>query len=120
MDLVKDIITNKQFLLTYEGRINREPYWMFVLVAIGGAIAVAIVGHILHMPIFLNDIYSLVLLYPGICVQIKRWHDRGKSGWWVLINLVPVIGWLWALIECGFLPGTSGSNEYGTNPLGNA
>ena len=118
MDIVKDIITNKPFLLTWDGRINREPYWMFLLVVIAGAIVVEIIGSILHMPRFLGGVYNLALLYPSICVQIKRWHDRGKSGWWCLINLIPVIGWIWALVECGFLPGTPGSNEFGADPLG--
>jgi uncharacterized membrane protein YhaH (DUF805 family) len=45
------------------------------------------------------------------------WHDRNKSGWWVLIAFVPVIGGLWYLIECGFLPGTTGANNYGADPL---
>ena len=50
-------------------------------------------------------------------VYIKRFHDRDKSGWWVLLNLVPVIGWLWALIDNGFLRGTDGPNRFGENPL---
>ena len=57
------------------------------------------------------------LMLVGIIVQIKRWHDRDKSGWWVLINLVPCIGPFWALIECGFLRGTPGPNKYGPDPL---
>ena len=50
-------------------------------------------------------------------MQVKRWHDRGKSGWWVLIALIPLVGPIWAIIETGFLPGTSGPNEYGPDPL---
>jgi uncharacterized membrane protein YhaH (DUF805 family) len=45
-------------------------------------------------------------------IGIKRFHDRDKSGWWVLIAFVPIIGWIWYLIECGFLPGTDGPNRY--------
>ncbi len=48
---------------------------------------------------------------------MKRYHDRNKSGWWVLIVFVPVIGGLWYLIECGFLRGTPGPNNYGPDPL---
>jgi len=59
----------------------------------------------------------LPLMLVGLIVQIKRWHDRDKSGWWVLINLVPCIGGLWALIECGFLRGTTGENRFGPDPL---
>jgi uncharacterized membrane protein YhaH (DUF805 family) len=58
-------------------------------------------------------IVSLLFLYPTYAVTTKRWHDRGKSGWWSLIVLVPIIGELWALIELGFLGGDEGANHYG-------
>lgn len=60
---------------------------------------------------------SLVLLWPALAIQAKRWHDRDKSAIWILINFVPFIGGLWALIENGFLAGTDGDNHYGSNPL---
>ena len=62
-------------------------------------------------------IASLAMIYPAIALYAKRWHDRGKSGWWTLISLVPVIGGLWMLIELGFLRGTDGDNQYGRDPL---
>lgn len=105
-------VFTKPFLLTYEGRINRQPFWAFALVVFG----INVVLGILHMKV-LSGLFALALLYPAIMVQIKRWHDRGKSGWWCLINLVPAIGWLWALVECGFLPGTPGPNSFGADPL---
>jgi len=63
------------------------------------------------------DAASLVLLWPVLAVQAKRWHDRDKSAWWVLINLIPVIGFLWSIIENGFLQGTPGPNRFGVQPL---
>jgi uncharacterized membrane protein YhaH (DUF805 family) len=57
-------------------------------------------------------------IYPAIAVYAKRWHDRGKSGWWTLIILVPAIGSIWLLVELGFLRGTPGANKYGPDPLG--
>ena len=62
-------------------------------------------------------IAALALIYPAIVLYAKRWHDRGKSGWWTLIGLVPIIGGLWMLIELGFLKGTDGDNQYGPDPL---
>ena len=56
-------------------------------------------------------------LWVGLVVSVKRWHDRNKSGRWVLLNLVPVVGWLWHVIECGFLRGTVGPNRFGQDPL---
>jgi uncharacterized membrane protein YhaH (DUF805 family) len=51
-----------------------------------------------------------------LALQVKRWHDRSKSGWWVLINLVPAIGPIWSFVEAGCLRGTEGGNEYGGDP----
>ena len=62
-------------------------------------------------------IVSLLFLYPALAVYAKRWHDRGKSGWWTLIGLVPIIGGIWLLVELGFLRGTEGPNQYGNDPL---
>ncbi len=58
-------------------------------------------------------IVTLLFLYPSFALATKRWHDRGKSGWWSLIALVPIIGGLWYLIELGFLGGDEGANQYG-------
>lgn len=110
-------IFNKEFLLTYQGRISRQPFWMYILAVIAATILTGIVDGVLGTKGVFGLILNLALIYPGICVQIKRWHDRGKSGWWVLINLIPVIGWIWALVECGFMAGTPGSNPYGEDPL---
>jgi uncharacterized membrane protein YhaH (DUF805 family) len=57
------------------------------------------------------------ILFMGIIVQIKRWHDRDKSGWWIFINFVPIVGVLWALIECAYVKGTEGQNRFGPDPL---
>jgi uncharacterized membrane protein YhaH (DUF805 family) len=51
-----------------------------------------------------------------LAVNVKRWHDRGKSGWWLLVILIPFIGPIWVLIEMGFLRGTRGWNDYGPDP----
>jgi uncharacterized membrane protein YhaH (DUF805 family) len=59
---------------------------------------------------------GLLFAWIKLAVLVKRWHDRDKSGWWVLIALVPIIGPIWQGIECFFLPGTEGSNRYGPSP----
>jgi uncharacterized membrane protein YhaH (DUF805 family) len=110
----------QQLLLTYEGRINRQPYWMGTLVLVGVVIVVQVAGMALlgeTAGAIVAGIAQLAVLYPAICLGIKRWHDRNKSGWWVLIALIPIIGGLWTLIECGCLPGTQGPNDYGPDPL---
>ncbi|MGQ0485996.1 MAG: DUF805 domain-containing protein [Hyphomicrobiales bacterium] len=62
-------------------------------------------------------ILVVVFLWPTLAIYAKRWHDRGKSGWWMLIILIPLIGPIWVLIELGFLRGTKGPNHYGPDPL---
>lgn len=61
----------------------------------------------------MSGIFSLLAIIPAVLVYIKRWHDRDKSGWWMLIMLLPIIDAIWALIELGFLPGTPGPNRFG-------
>lgn len=59
----------------------------------------------------------LCILWLNLSIDAKRWHDRDKSGWWMLIGLVPIIG-LWAIIEPGFLRGAEGPNQFGNDPIG--
>ena len=109
----------KHLLLSFDGRINRQPYWLYILAVI------VVVG--VPLALFFEPdtpsydtasaIASLILLYPSLAVQAKRWHDRNKSAWWILINLIPIVGGLWTLIECGFLRGTAGPNRFGPDPL---
>ena len=119
-------------LFGFQGRMNRAKWWL-VLVAIvvveiilfaiifGGAAmsadpqeAMANMGTLASLVIL---VFAVVVTWISIAVGIKRFHDRNKSGWWVLIAFVPVIGGLWYLIECGFLRGTAGPNTYGPDPL---
>jgi uncharacterized membrane protein YhaH (DUF805 family) len=68
-----------------------------------------------------GKLFLRLLLWPillmGIIVQIKRWHDRDKSGWWILVHFIPILGTLWCLMECGFAKGTDGQNRFGPDPL---
>jgi uncharacterized membrane protein YhaH (DUF805 family) len=108
-----------KLLLSFDGRINRQPYWLYILAVI---IVVGVPLSLFFEPDtesynLASAVASLILLYPSLAVQAKRWHDRDKSAWWLLINLIPIVGGLWALIECGFLRGTTGPNRFGPDPL---
>ncbi len=59
------------------------------------------------------------LLIAALSLNIRRCHDRGRSGWFFILSMVPIVS-IWYLIEVGFLPGTPGSNQYGEDPLGSA
>ena len=120
----------RKFLFSFDGRLSRQPYWLVLLaVLLVDSIAFGIIG---GFELFDGDmlaverrgpnrLWALLVVPPslwiGLVLSVKRWHDRNKSGRWVLINLVPVVGWLWHLIECGFLRGTIGPNRFGQDPL---
>ena len=129
----------KNLYTSYEGRINRQPFWLgllaliivqwIVIFIVSMLLGVSMMGGIdpnmapdvaasmamkAMIPIW---IVSLLFLYPVLAVYTKRWHDRDKSGWWSLIILVPIIGAIWFLVECGFLRGTEGPNRFGNDPL---
>jgi uncharacterized membrane protein YhaH (DUF805 family) len=108
-----------KMLFSFEGRISRKPFWMFILVVFIGTIIttfidMATTGQDTGIATLL---FILIIFWPSLAIQVKRWHDRDKSGWWVLINFVPILGPIWALVENGFLTGTEGSNRFGENPM---
>jgi len=115
----------KYLFLSIDGRINRQPFWVGVVVLVVISGIASILDAILGLPTMggaygrgpISGLVSLVMIYPSIALSAKRWHDRDKSAWWILINVIPVIGWLWSLIETGFLRGTPGSNRFGPDPL---
>jgi uncharacterized membrane protein YhaH (DUF805 family) len=112
----------KYLFTSLEGRIGRQSYWMGVIaisvISIVASLLDVVLGTMSDSGVGpISGIAALVMIYPIIVLYAKRWHDRGKSGWWTLIGIVPVIGGLWLLIECGFLKGTDGDNQYGPDPL---
>ena len=72
----------------------------------------------------MENVHGIIVLvtfalavWIGLAAQVKRWHDRDKTGEWALINLIPFIGQIWVLIQCGILRGTAGANHFGEAPL---
>ncbi len=112
----------KYLFLSLDGRIGRQSFWMAILVLIAGSIILAVIDSMLGTRFesgvgILGSLFSLAVIYPSVVLYAKRWHDRGKSGWWTLIILIPIVGGLWILIELGMLKGTDGPNQYGADPL---
>ena len=114
-------------IFSFQGRIGRMTYWMCSLGLIFAAVILTFAllpkgpvepGATSPAPGIGLLLINLLLIWCMLAIAVKRWHDRDKSGWWVLINLIPVIGPLWALIENGFLKGTDDPNNYGPDPLG--
>ena len=113
----------KVFLFFFRGRINRQSswYWIFTLCAslIWLVLTLLLGIDLLHRGRDAKAIIPvLVLLWLSLAVQAKRWHDRDKSAWWLLINIVPIVGPLWSLVKNGFWAGTLGENRYDEDPLG--
>ena len=63
----------------------------------------------------ISSLYALAVFIPGLAVAIRRLHDIGKTGWWILIALIPLVGWVWIIILLA-TDSNSGDNEYGANP----
>lgn len=105
-----DIIRNHY--ADFKGRVSRKTYWMFILfTSIIGVLIVA-VSFLLGMgnnATFISNIYGLCLWLPSISLGVRRMHDIGKSGWWVLISLIPVIGIFW-YVYLAIQPSNSDSN----------
>ena len=102
----------------FEGRARRTEYWMFLLVNV---LIAFVLGIIAAMTGFraLSTLYSLAVLLPGIAVGVRRLHDTGRSGWWLLISLIPVIGTIWIIVLLA-TNGDAGSNQYGADPKASA
>ena len=97
----------------FSGRARRKQYWMFILVGAIIYLVLAIIGTILGT-MWLSTIYSLILLLPSISITTRRLHDIGRSGWWQLIYLIPLVGLIVMVI---FLCQDSHKeNKYGVSP----
>ncbi len=108
----------------FSGRARRKEYWMFVLFNMIFAVVAMILDNVLGIaieavrygPIYI--IYALAVLLPGLAVSVRRLHDVGKSGWYMFIALIPIVGAILLLIKmCS--DGTPGENIYGANPKEN-
>jgi uncharacterized membrane protein YhaH (DUF805 family) len=105
-----------QILFGLRGRIPRRAFWFYgVLLPIGLSAYVHALLEIsgVHGGSQVEKLLNLLLLWVAMAVSAKRWHDRDKSGWWALLQFVPVIGTLWTLVENGLLRGTPGPNRFG-------
>lgn len=105
----------------FGGRARRKEYWYFVLFNLIISIVLAIVDNVTGSFSaeagmgLLGGLYMLAVLIPGIAVSVRRLHDTDRSGWWLLIILVPLIGAI-VLIIFMVLDSSPGENQYGPNP----
>lgn len=110
-----DVLKNKY--AQFEGRARRAEFWYFVLYNGLIYMAFSIIDNLVFGGSFpiLGTIYSLAVLVPGLAIAVRRLHDTNRSGWFLLIALIPLIGAIW-LIVLYTTPGTIGENQYGPDP----
>jgi uncharacterized membrane protein YhaH (DUF805 family) len=105
----------------FGGRSRRKEYWYFVLFSLVVSLVLSAIDALLGTFSsstnvgLLSGIYGLAIIIPSIAVSVRRLHDIDRTGWWVLISLVPVIGAI-VLLVFAVLNGTPGENRFGPNP----
>lgn len=116
MNWFLDVVKNKY--ASFNGRARRQEYWMFTLFYIIGYVVLAVIDAVVGTMV-LALIYSLALLLPSLGVAIRRLHDTNRSGWWLLISFLPLIG---AIVLLVFLvtEGDKSDNQYGPDPKAEA
>ena len=113
--LLDDPLPPWRLWLDPRGRIGRWRFWRDgVLALLGVSLLLRALLDIAQVPEDQVDEWvGLLLTWPLVAVSAKRWHDRGRSAWWVLVLLLPVVGVIWLLADNGFVRGDEGPNRYG-------
>ncbi|WP_347312165.1 DUF805 domain-containing protein [Defluviimonas sp. SAOS-178_SWC] len=125
MDISTAVRTCFSKYATFSGRARRAEFWWFALFNFAGNIVLNIVDGIIFgfghgmmggggQP--LSGLFSLAILLPSLAVAARRLHDTGRSGWWLLLILIPIVGFL-VLIWWYATEGDKGPNEYGPDPM---
>ena len=102
----------------FSGRARRSEYWWFtlfnVLVGIVASIIDAVIGTRWGSFGLIEALTSLALLLPGLAVGVRRLHDTSRSGWWILIGIIPIVGWIVLLVF--YVQDSHPDNKYGPSP----
>lgn len=116
-----------KFLFSFEGRISRKAYWIYFLVSL--ALGFLIQGLAIGTTGLVADpeampaipmwywLIQIPLLWIGLAVMAKRWHDQDRSGWFTLLLFIPLLGFLIVLVMLGFIGSTPGPNRFGDGPM---
>jgi uncharacterized membrane protein YhaH (DUF805 family) len=120
MGFTEAITSGFRNYVNFSGRAVRSEFWYWVLFAIlasivAGLIDLALFGIEGSSPI--NSLVGLALFLPGLAVSVRRLHDLDRSGWWILLGLIPLVGII-ILIVWYCQRGTNGPNRFGSDPLG--
>lgn len=92
-------------LFKFEGRINRQRYWLYFLLQLIMLIPLLILGKVSEVFAILEAVF---MFWTMFALTIKRWHDLNQSGWWSIVGIIPFVN-----LILGFIQGTEGNNQYG-------
>ena len=116
MGFIESIQTVYSKYVSFSGRGSRSEYWWFYLFYFIVVVVVSFVSYSVSDSNFLLLIWELGNILPLLAVQVRRLHDTDRSGWWCLIGLIPLVGWIIVLVwVC--TEGTGGDNRFGADPL---
>jgi uncharacterized membrane protein YhaH (DUF805 family) len=101
--------------VNFSDRACRSEYWYWVLFVILAEIVTSIVDYVIGYQVT-TTLFGLAVLLPGIAVTVRRLHDLDRTGWWILLSLVPIVGWI-ILIIWYCTRGTPGANRFGPDRL---
>lgn len=104
--------------VTFSGRASRSEYWWFIVALALAYIVAIIVGSAINEQLggLLYVIVALGTFLPTLAVLIRRLHDLDRSGWWILIQLIPLVGPILLIVWLASR-GTAGANRFGDDPL---
>jgi uncharacterized membrane protein YhaH (DUF805 family) len=110
-DAVRSVLTQ---YATFTGRARRSEYWWFGLFNLGLALIASVIDAVIGLGLF-QWVVTLGLFLPSLAVGVRRLHDTNRSGWWLLIGLVPLVGFI-VLIVFFCTDSERGPNKYGPSP----
>ena len=102
--------------VNFSGRACRSEYWYWILFIIIADIVAGIIDYAIGIQV-VTGLFGLATLLPNLAVAIRRLHDLDRTGWWIFIGLIPLVGWI-ILIIWYCTRGTAGPNRFGPDPLG--
>jgi uncharacterized membrane protein YhaH (DUF805 family) len=115
MNFVEAISSGFSNYVKFSGRAFRSEYWYWVLFWFVGAVVTEIIDSVLGLTL-IYPLFSLAILLPSLAVAVRRLHDLDRSGWWILLGFIPIVGFIILIIwYCS--RGTPGPNRFGPDPL---
>lgn len=120
MDFMTAVRTCFSKYVDFSGRARRSEFWYFVLFTLLVGVVSGVVDSILGTDFdtsggLINSVTSLALFLPSLAVAVRRLHDIGRSGWWILLGLIPIVGWI--IVIVWYCTDTRrGDNQYGPDP----